>query len=90
MKKISGRPARTDGRNARTVANNKYNEKAYERINLVVKKGNKEKIQAAATAAGESVNGYINKLLSDNISNYDLMTGGPAEGPEGSQKTGDD
>ena len=89
MKKISGRPARTDGRNARTVANNKYNEKAYDRINLTVKKGNKEKIQAAATAAGESVNGYINKLLANNISNYDLMTGGPAEGPEGSQN-GDD
>lgn len=89
MKNI-GRPARTDGRNARTVASNKYNDKNYERINLTVKKGNKEKIQAAATAAGESVNGYINKLLANNIPNYDLMTGGPAEGPEGSQKTDDD
>ena len=75
MKKISGRPARTDGRNARTVANNKYNEKAYDRINLTVKKGNKEKIQAAATAAGESVNGYINALLAEDIPGYIMRSG---------------
>ena len=76
MEKRQGRPAREDGRNARTIANNKYNNKAYDRINLTTKKGNKERIQAAATAEGESVNGYINKLLAERIPDFDLMDGG--------------
>lgn len=37
----------------------KYNVKAYDRIGLTTPKGEKEQIQAAAAAAGESVNGYI-------------------------------
>jgi hypothetical protein len=32
------RPPRKDGRNARTVANNKYNLKAYDRISLCIPK----------------------------------------------------
>lgn len=75
MEKRQGRPARDDGRNARTVANNKYNNKVYERINLVVKRGNKERIQAAATAEGESVNGFINRIIAERIPGYDLMDG---------------
>ena len=76
MKKRQGRPARDDGRNARTIANNKYNNKAYDRINLTVKKGNKERIQAAARAEGESVNGFINKLLAERVPDYESMDGG--------------
>ena len=67
---------RADGRNAKTVAQNKYILAAYDRINLTVKKGNKERIQEAAAAAGESVNGYINKLLAEKIPGFDLMDGG--------------
>lgn len=47
---------------ARTRANNKWNAKAYDRFNLVFKKDvspTKEEVQAAADAAGESLNGYI-------------------------------
>lgn len=47
---------------ARTRANNKWNAKAYDRVNLVFKKDTsptKEEVQAAADAAGESLNGYI-------------------------------
>lgn len=44
---------------ARIAANNRYNEKAYDRINIAVPKGMKDQIKAAAAAAGESVNGYI-------------------------------
>lgn len=76
MEKRQGRPARDDGRNARTIANNKYNNKAYDRINLTVKKGNKERIQAAAGAEGESVNGFINKLLAERVPDYEEMDGG--------------
>ena len=47
---------------ARTRANNKWNAKAYDRVNLILKKEaspTKEEIQAAADANGESLNGYI-------------------------------
>ena len=67
---------RKDGRNARTVANNKYNNKAYERINLVIKKGNKEKIKQAADGVNMSVNGFINDILYKNITDFEKMDGG--------------
>lgn len=47
---------------ARTRANNKWNAKAYDRVNLVLKKDaspTKEEVQAAAERAGESLNAYI-------------------------------
>ena len=42
---------------------NKYIEKAYDRINLTVPKGQKDIIKEFAEANGESVNGYINRLI---------------------------
>lgn len=48
---------------ARTRANRKYNEKAYDRISVTVPKGRKAEIEAFAIARGESVNGIINRLL---------------------------
>ncbi len=50
---------------ARTRAQNKYIAKAYDRINLTVQKGNKEIIQSHADARGESVNGFINRAISE-------------------------
>ena len=48
---------------ARKQANKKWNDahlkEKYDRIQLVVQKGQKEVIQAAAQAANESVNAYI-------------------------------
>lgn len=52
---------------ARIAANNRYNDKAYDRINIVVKKGKKEIIQAHAAAQGESVNGFINKAIDEKL-----------------------
>ena len=43
----------------KTAAQNKYISKAYDRINLLVPKGDKDEIKAAADAAGQSVNAYI-------------------------------
>ena len=43
----------------KTAAQNKYISKAYDRINLLVPKGVKDEIKAAADAAGQSVNAYI-------------------------------
>lgn len=52
---------------ARIRANNKYNEKAYDRINLAVPKGRKKAIQDAANAQGESLNRYVVKAIDDRI-----------------------
>ena len=43
----------------KTAAQNKYISKAYDRINLLVPKGDKDEIKAAADAAGQSANAYI-------------------------------
>lgn len=48
---------------------NDYIDRKYDRINLTVPKGKKEKIQSAAKASGESVNAYINRAI-------DLLMGG--------------
>ncbi len=46
---------------------NRYIGKAYDRINLTVPKGDKERIKAYADANGESVNGYINRLIEEDL-----------------------
>lgn len=52
---------------AKTRAQNKYIEKAYDRINLTVKKGKKDIIAAHAKANGESVNGFINRAIDETM-----------------------
>lgn len=52
---------------ARTKATRKYNAKTYDRIEIVVPKGQKEKIKAAAEQAGESVNSFINEAIKEKI-----------------------
>lgn len=44
---------------------NDYIARAYDRINLTVPKGRKEKIQAEAERRGQSVNGFINSLIDE-------------------------
>lgn len=52
---------------AKRKANKKWNDanlkEKYDRIQLVVPKGKKEKIKAAADKSGESVNGFIWRLI---------------------------
>lgn len=52
---------------AQQKAQNKWIAKAYDRINLTVAKGKKETIQAHAEARGESVNGFINRAISETM-----------------------
>ena len=55
---------------ARTKANNKWNAKAYDRVNLVLKKDTsptKDEVQAAADAEGVSLNGYIVAAISQQL-----------------------
>lgn len=46
---------------------NKYAAKVYDRISLVVPKGKKEKIKNFAEKNGEKTNGYINRLIRDDM-----------------------
>ena len=46
---------------------NRYMNNHYDRINLTVPKGGKEKIKAHAEAQGDSVNGFINKAIDEKI-----------------------
>lgn len=48
---------------ARKRANAKYNQKAYDRIEVKVKKGKKEEIREFAEAQGESINAFINRAI---------------------------
>ena len=48
---------------AHTIAQNKYISKAYDRINLTVPKGEKERIKTIAEQNGESVNALINRVV---------------------------
>ena len=52
--------------NKRAIA--KYNAKTYDRLEVKVKKGQKAVIQAHAQSKGLSLNGYINKLIDDDMS----------------------
>lgn len=50
---------------------NNYAKKAYDDIRLQVKKGQKEKIKACAEAKGLSLQGYINKLIEEDMQKCD-------------------
>lgn len=52
---------------ARTKAQNKYISKAYDRIALVVRKGDKDVIQSHAEQRGESLNGFVNRAIKETI-----------------------
>ena len=60
---------------ARKRANAKYNLKAYDRVELKVKKGEKEKIRLFAEANGESLNSFINRAIKEAM-------GAPKKEPE--------
>lgn len=50
----------------------RYNEKAYDRINIAVPKGYKAVIQEIAEQHGLSVNAYINQLIEQAIKQESL------------------
>jgi predicted HicB family RNase H-like nuclease len=52
---------------ARIKANRKYNEKAYDRIELKVPKGKKADLQAHAESKGESLNGLVNRAIDETV-----------------------
>lgn len=48
---------------ARIKANNRYNQKAYDRINIAVPKGKKAIIAEKAAQNGESINAFVNRAI---------------------------
>ena len=52
-----------------SAVKNRYNKKAYDRINLTVPKGQKEVIKAHAESKGESVNGFIQRAIDTTMEN---------------------
>lgn len=64
---------------ARIDANNRYNEKAYDRINIAIPKGRKVTVEAYAKENGQTVNGYINTLLMDAAGLSEVEWKQPAE-----------
>ena len=50
-----------------TASKQRYNEKAYDRIALTVKKGEKDRLKAHAEKQGETLNGFINRAINETI-----------------------
>ena len=50
---------------ARKRANAKYTLKAYDRLEIKVKKGRKSELQAHAAERGESLNGFVNRAINE-------------------------
>lgn len=60
---------------ARIRANNKYNEKAYDRINIAVPKGRKAEIKAIAESRGQSINAFVNEAIDAAVTGSTAQTG---------------
>lgn len=71
-----------ESRNKQTAYKQAYNEKSYDRLAITIPKGQKKAVEAAATAAGESVNAYTNGAL--------LARMGLTEWPEAKQPPEDE
>lgn len=53
---------------------NKYMKENYDRVNLTMPKGKKEKIQEQADSQGMSVNAYINAAIDEKMERDDAAT----------------
>lgn len=56
---------------AQQQAVHRYVKNNYDRLELTVPKGKKEEIKAFAAAQGETVNGFINRLISEAMAKVD-------------------
>jgi hypothetical protein len=65
---------------AQQKAVNKYMAANYDRINLTVPKGRKDEIQAFAAQTGESVNGFINRIIGEAMGESPQKPAGASQG----------
>ncbi len=61
------RSKRADGKNARTVANNKYQRENYDRINILAPLNYKAKVKGYAEKSNMSISAYIIKAVEEKI-----------------------
>lgn len=54
-----------EDRKKSTEYKNRYNAEKYDSLRIVVPKGKKAKIKAAAEEKGESLNGFVNKAIDE-------------------------
>ena len=71
---------------AHIKATNKWMAKAYDRVNLTLPKGQKEVVQAHATARGESVNGFIGRAIVETMERDSAQ--GHQQSAEAAQRAG--
>lgn len=76
---------RKDGRNARTVANNKYNKKTYDQIIIRVKKGIRADFNAACKLEGVSAADYLTRCIMELIRKHGTEGTEAAEAPAGAE-----
>ena len=62
---------------------NRYIAKKYDRINLIVPKGEKERIQMVAKQNGESVNALINRVVFAEVERIEAEGYGNSDTPKG-------
>ena len=74
---------------ARRRANEKYNAKAYDEIKVRVSKGEKEAIQAHAEARSESVNGFINRAITEAMERDNAVSGPSGGRTEAKEEAGE-
>lgn len=65
----------------KTEYKNNWQKENVDRINLIVPKGQKEAIKAHAETRGESVNGFVNRAISETMER-DNAAPGASDGPE--------
>lgn len=73
------------GGKASAASKNKWNTKTYDRVNLILRKDapqNKAAVQAAADAAGESLNAYIVGAVAQRMNREQLTEGAGTLPPE--------
>ena len=67
-----------------TRAKNKYRDKTYDRVELVVPKGKKAEYQAHAESKGESLNGFINRAADETLARDQAVSAFTVK-PEGAE-----
>ena len=55
---------------AQSASVQKYTAKHYDQVKFMVKKGKRDEIKAYAAKNGESVNGYLNRLIQEDMEKH--------------------
>lgn len=62
---------------------NRYASKAYDSLRIIVPKGRKSTIEARIAESGETINGYVNRLIREDLGLSEEAWKQPTEAQEG-------